>query len=81
MYVRCFDALLHHSKALDDHILPFQWEAKSKEMIIYVMIEYWSLVQNVLNVGKVTDNMGVCLKHLKLGIEYLVDPGDPVWFH
>ena len=47
-------------------------------MIIYLMIEYWSLVQNVLDVGKVTDNMGVCLKHLKLGIEYLVDPGDPV---
>ena len=47
-------------------------------MIIYLMIEYWSLLQNVLDLRKVTDNMGVCLKHLKLGIEYLVDPGDLV---
>ena len=61
MDVRCFDALLHYNKALGDHILPFQWEAKSKEIIIYLMIEYWPLVQNVLDVGKVTDNMGVCL--------------------
>lgn len=60
MDVRCFDALLHHKKGLDDHILPFQWEVKSKEIIIYLMIEYWSLVQNVLDVRKVTDNMGVC---------------------
>ena len=60
MDVRSFDALLHHNKGLDDHILPFEWEAKSKEIIIYLMIEYWSLVQNVLDVGKVADNTGVC---------------------
>ena len=59
MDARCFHALLHHNKGLDDHILPFQWEVNSKEVIIYLMIEYWSLVQNVLDVRKVTDNMGV----------------------
>ena len=42
------------------------------------MIEYWSLVENALDVEKVTDNMVVCLKLLKIGLEYLIDPGDPV---
>ena len=42
------------------------------------MIWYWSLVQNELDVKKVTDNMGVCLKLLKIGLEYLIDPEDPV---
>ena len=81
MSVRCFDALLHHNKGLDDHILPFHWEPKSKEIRIYLMIWYWSLVQNELDVENVTDNMGVCLKLLKIGLEYLIDPEDPVWFH
>ena len=42
------------------------------------MVEYWSLAQNALDVEKVADNMGVCLKLLKIGLENLIDPGEPV---